>query len=51
MAMLVSDLRFAIRSLRQAPGFSVLASLVLAVGIGTTSDHLPLKVDVQFTCR
>ena len=37
MAMLVSDLRFAIRSLRQAPGFSVLASLVLAVGIGTTS--------------
>ena len=34
--MLVSDLRFAIRSLRQAPGFSVLAIPVLAVGIGAT---------------
>jgi predicted permease len=35
--MLASDLRFAIRSLRQAPAFSALAVVVLTVGIGATS--------------
>jgi putative ABC transport system permease protein len=35
--MLWSDLRYAIRSLGKAPGFSALAVLVLAVGIGATS--------------
>ena len=35
--MLLSNLRFAVRSLRQAPAFSTLAILVLAVGIGATS--------------
>jgi putative ABC transport system permease protein len=35
--MLLADLRYAIRSLRKARGFSFLAALVLAVGIGATS--------------
>jgi len=35
--MLVMDLRYAVRSLGKAPGFSALAVLVLAVGIGATS--------------
>ena len=32
-----SDLRFAVRSLKKAPGFAALTVLVLAVGIGATS--------------
>jgi len=35
--MLFMDLRYAVRSLGKAPGFSALAVLVLAVGIGATS--------------
>ncbi len=35
--MVISDLRFALRSLRQAPGLNALAVVVLAVGIGATS--------------
>src|SRR5262245_45018232 len=35
--MLWSDLRYAVRSLGKASGFSALAVLVLAVGIGATS--------------
>jgi putative ABC transport system permease protein len=37
MSILASELRYAVRSLRKAPGFSTLAILVLAVGIGATS--------------
>src|SRR5262249_53340565 len=37
MSTLFSDLRFVVRSLRKAPGFSALAVLVVAVGIGATS--------------
>src|SRR5262245_37963838 len=37
MSTLVSELRYIVRSLRKAPGFSALAVLVLAVAIGATS--------------
>src|SRR5262249_18284198 len=37
MAALFHDIRFAVRSLRKAAGFTSLATLVLAIGIGATS--------------
>jgi predicted permease len=37
MSMPLGDVRYAVRSLRKAPGFATLAVLVLAVGIGATS--------------
>src|SRR5262245_19471057 len=37
MAPLFHDVRFAVRSLRKAAGFTSLATLVLAIGIGATS--------------
>lgn len=37
MRNLISDLKFAIRSLRLAPGFTIVALLVLALGVGATT--------------
>jgi putative ABC transport system permease protein len=35
--MMLSDLKFAIRSLLQTPGFTLLAAVTLAIGIGSTT--------------
>src|SRR5262245_59654414 len=42
MSTLWNDLRYAVRVLRKAPGFSLAAVLLLAVGIGATSAMFTL---------
>ncbi len=45
---MLSDLRYAFRSLRQHPGYSLLAIAVLALGIGPTSALLSLANQLVF---
>ena len=44
---LMQDVRFAMRQLRQSPGFAVTAILTLALGIGTTTAIFTLVYDVM----
>ena len=34
---MLQDLRFALRTIRQAPGFSVVVTLTIALGVGATT--------------
>src|SRR5574341_510550 len=45
---MLSDLRFAFRSLRQHPGYALLAIAVLALGVGPTSALLSLADQLVF---
>ena len=44
---MVSDLRYAWRQLRKAPGFALTAMLTLALGIGATTAIFTLVYDVM----
>ena len=46
MKALVKDLRFALRQLRNAPGFAFTVVLTLALGIGATTAIFTLVYDV-----
>src|ERR1700749_2342872 len=47
MQLFFDDLRYAIRHLRKAPGFTVVAVLTLALGIGATTAIFTLVYDVM----
>ena len=48
MAELIQDLRFALRVLRRSPGFTALAIIMLASGIGANSSFFSLLDAIRF---
>ena len=46
--MILSDLRFAVRHLRQHPGFAALAILTLVLGLGSTTAVVTVVDNVLF---